>query len=370
MEKVLVTGASGFVGTHMVAALAARGYDVTATSRRRPAYLDRPAFRNVRFVAADLHDEAALARALEGVTTVFHIGALFNFFASLDELMRVNAGGTDTLARLARQAGVKRFVNFSSGAIYGTAYGNQLVTELDEPKPGDRYAKSKWAAEQKLFEHHGKDGMLAVSLRLGAIYGPGSAYGDAKALYLLKKGLLFTRPGLTNVRSSHIHVTDAVNAAIHIAAQPGAFREDAKLVSDIAMNVCDDAPTYNADLLRKADAHLPKTWPVPGLGLRLPRMRYLGVPVPGAVLKLFAWLAELLARATGTRPIFEIESIDYITCGHGLANERLRATGYVFLYPSILEALPATIAWYERTGWRVFQDGDTAAALEGAQAQV
>lgn len=364
MEKVLVTGASGFVGTQLVAALAARGFQVVATSRRKPGYLNRPAFAGVEFVAADLHDEAKLARALAGVTTVYHVGALFDFHASYDQLYQVNVLGTDKLAKLARAAGVKRFVNFGSGAIYGTGYENKLVTELDPPNPADRYAKTKWEAEQKLFEHHNKDGMLAVSLRLGAIYGPGSRYGDAKALYLLKKGLLFTRPGMTNVLSSHVHVADAAAAAIYLAGLPGTFREDAKHVSDIAVNVCDNAPTFNADLLKMADRVLPKTWKVPGLGIRLPRMRYLGIPVPGAVLKAFAWLAETFARATGTRPLFEVESIDYITCGHGLANDRLRATGYQFQFPSILEALPGIIAWYEKTGWRVFKDGDTTDALE------
>lgn len=365
MERVLVTGASGFVGTHLVAALAARGYDVVATSRRKPSYLDDAAFAGVRFVAADLHDEQALSRALEGVATVYHVGALFDFHASYDELRRVNVAGTDRLAGLARRAGVKRFVNFSSGAIYGTGYDNKLVSELDPPHPTDSYARTKWEAEQALFAHHNRDGMLVVSLRLGAIYGPGSRYGDAKALYLLKKGLLFTRPGLKNVLSSHVHVRDAVGAALHLAALPETFRDDARDLSDVAVNIADDAPTYNGDLLKLADRVLPATWRLPVLGLRLPRMRYLGIPVPAGVLKAFAWAAEAFARATGTRPLFEVDSIDYITCGHGLANDRLKAAGYRFEYPAILEALPGIVAWYEKTAWRVFKDGDTAAALDG-----
>lgn len=365
MEKVLVTGASGFVGTHLVAALVARGFDVHATSRRRPTYLDRPEFKSVRFFAADLHQEAELASALQGVTTVFHVGALFDFFASYAELHQVNVDGTDKLCSLARKAGVRRFINFGSGAIYGTGYGNKLVTETDEPMPTDRYAKSKWEAEKKMFAHHGQDGMLTTSLRLGAIYGPGSKYGDAKALYLLKKGLLFTRPGLTTVLSSHIHVRDAVRFAILVAGNPALFRSDAKAVSDVAINVCDNTPTSNGDLLSAADKLLPATWPVPGLGIRLPRMRYLGIPVPGFVLKLFAWLAEFVARVTRTRPLFEVESIDYITCGHALANERMRAAGYELAYPAILGALGEIIAWYEKTGWSVFRDGaDSMFAVE------
>ncbi len=358
VEKVLVTGSSGFVGTHLVAALVARGYAVHATSRRRPKYLDRPEFKSVRFFPADLHDGAVLADALQGVTTVFHVAALFDFFATYEQLHRANVDGTDTLCRLSRAAGVKRFVNFGSGAVYGKSYGNKLVSESDEPRPTDRYARSKWEAEKKMFEHHGKDGMLTVSLRLGGIYGPGSKYGDAKALYLIKKGLLFTRPGLTRAVSSHIHVLDAVRFAILVATMPTLFRADAQTVSDVAINVSDNSPTANGDLLRAADRVLPATWPVGETGIRLPRMRYLGIPVPGVVLKLFAWLAEFVARLTGTKPLFEVESIDYITCGHGLANARMRASGYQFAYPAILDALPEIIAGYEKTGWAVFRDGD------------
>jgi nucleoside-diphosphate-sugar epimerase len=365
MEKVLVTGASGFVGTHLVAGLVARGFEVVATSRCKPAYLASPAFGAVRFYAADLHDETALREALQGVTTVYHTAARFDFFADYESLAHVNVDGTERLCRLARAAGVKRFVNFGSGAIYGTGYGNKLVSEKDEPKPTDRYAKSKWEAEKKVFAHHGKDGMLAVSLRLGAIYGPGSSYGDATALYLLKKGLLFVKPGFGHAVSSHIHVKDAVEAAIHLAITEAAFRADAKEVADIAINVADNEPAPNAELLKAADKMLPATWRVPGLGLPLPRMRYLGVPVPAALLKGFAWLAETVARLTKTKPLFEVESIDYITCGHALDNSRLRGLGYTLLYPSILGSLGEIIGWYEKTGWRVFKDGDTSQAIEG-----
>ena len=57
-----------------------------------------------------------------------------------------------------------------------------------------------------------------------------------------------------------------------------------------------------------------------------------------------------------TRPLFEVASIHYITCGHGCTNEKLLAGGYKFLYPSLVDGLTETVKWYEETGWRIFED--------------
>lgn len=345
--RVLVTGASGFVGSHWVDHLVEEGCEVVATSRRRPGYLAREKFRGVRWIEADVTRPDTLPPLLEGVECVYHAAALFDFFARERDLMRVNADGTENLCRAARRAGVRRFVNVSSGAIYGKLYENRLCREADPPRPSDKYAQSKWEQEQRVFAHQGKDGFLAVSLRPGAIYGPGSRYGDAKALYLLKRGILFGRPGLKEVLSSHVHVRDVVRAARFLADRPETWVQNPMDPSDLAYNVCDQTPTFNGELLSRASELLPDK------GL----LGYWNVRIPAWVLKVSAWFVEAGARLIRVRPLFEVDSIDYITCGHGLTNERLTATGFRFLYPDLLAGLGETIAWYERTGWAVFRRG-------------
>jgi nucleoside-diphosphate-sugar epimerase len=343
-KPVVVTGASGFVGSYLAAELASRGETVVATSRRRPGFLD--AFPAVRFVPGDIRDEKALRAAVDGASRVYHCAALFDFWASESELMDVNANGTRALLRAAQDAGVPELVNVSSASIYGTRYGNEPVSEGAEPAPADKYARSKWAQERVLAERSSPGKLRVVSLRPGAIYGPGSHYGDAIALRLLKMGLLFCVPGFTKVVSSHAHVRDVCRAAIHLGDRA---LEESTDPTKLAYNVCDSTPTPNEDLLRKVAELIPKK----GLAGFWKHIR-----IPGFSLTIAAYFAELWATLTRSRPPFEVASIHYITCGHACSNAKLLATGYELLHPRLLDGLSETVGWYEATGWRVFADHD------------
>lgn len=341
-KPVVVTGASGFLGSYLVAELASRGESVVATSRHRPRFLD--GFPDVRFVSADIRDEKALRPAVDGASRVYHCAALFDFWASAEDLMAVNAGGTSSLVRALLDAGVPELVNVSSASIYGKRSKNRLSSEEDAAAPADKYARSKWEQELVVARRASPDKLRVVSLRPGAIYGPGSHYGDAIALYLLKRGILFCVPGLTKIISSHVHVKDACRAAIHLgdtALDPGT--DPAKL----AFNVCDSTPTFNEVLLRTVADLIPRK----GLVGFWKRVR-----IPGFSLYFAAALAELWAIVTRSRPLFEVASIHYITCGHGCTNAKLLGAGYKFLYPSLVEGLVETVRWYEETSWRVFED--------------
>lgn len=341
-QPVVVTGASGFLGSYLTAELASRGETVVATSRRRPRFLDE--YPSVRFVAADIRDKDALRPALEGASRVYHCAALFDFWQRAEDLMAVNAGGTRALVEGMTAAGVAELVNVSSASVYGKGYRNHLCVEGDAPFPADKYARSKWEQERAVAERASPGKLRAVSLRPGAIYGPGSHYGDAIALYLLKKGLLFCVPGLGKVISSHAHVKDVCRAAIHLG---DTALSDATDPIALAYNVCDSTPTFNEELLRRVSELIPRK----GLLGFWKHLR-----IPGFSLYLAAFLAELLAVVTRSRPLFEVASIHYITCGHGCTNGKLLGSGYKFMYPSLVDGLTETVGWYEATDWRVFSD--------------
>jgi nucleoside-diphosphate-sugar epimerase len=344
-KPVVVTGASGFLGSYLVAELASRGEEVVATSRRRPKFLD--GLPEVRFVSADLREGSEKLRpALEGASRVYHCGALFDFWATAAELWRVNVTGTERLIKAMQDAGVPELVNISSASVYGKHYQNHLCIETDPPAPADKYARSKWGQEGVVAARTNPDKLRVVSLRPGAIYGPGSHYGDAIALYLLKKGLLFCVPGLTKIVSSHVHVKDVCRAAIYLGDT--ALSDGADPIR-LAFNVCDSTPTFNEVLLRSVAELIPEK----GLIGFWKHIR-----IPGFSLYFAAWLAELIAVVTRTRPLFEAASIHYITCGHGASNAKLLGSGYKFLYPSLVDGLTETVRWYEATNWRVFEDLD------------
>jgi dihydroflavonol-4-reductase len=148
MGKSLVTGASGFVGSHVVRALLERGDDVrvalrASSSRVALAGLD------VEIVTAQLGDRAALRRALREVERVFHVAGTMDLRASPAELSRINVQGTRAVLEEALRAGVERVVHTSSIGAVGPARPHGAVDERTPFPPGlgVPYAESKHAAE-------------------------------------------------------------------------------------------------------------------------------------------------------------------------------------------------------------------------------
>ncbi|MFN7955042.1 MAG: NAD-dependent epimerase/dehydratase family protein [bacterium] len=347
-HTALVTGASGFIGPYLIDRLVKDGWRVRAVSRRRPGFLDDARYREVEWRAADLTRPYVLDEPLRGVDRVYHVAGLFDFFATPEELVRANADATDFVCASARANRVPELVLFSTGAIYGFGYGNRAVRESDPPEPAEAYSRSKWEAEQRAFQHNGKDGLGVLVLRPGAVYGPGSVYGDAQALYLIKRGFLCGIPGLVDVGSSHIHAADCADAAHHLANRAESWRRDATSVDQLAFNLCDPTPTSNAALIRGAARA------ITGKGL----VGVLPIRIPGFLLLLTAWLVETVARITRTRPMFETTGVRYLLTGHVLDGARLAASGYEFRYPDTLAGLAQTIRWYEGHGWKGFRRGE------------
>lgn len=345
-SKVLVTGAGGFVGTHLVNELHNQGYEITATSLNMPWYLRKQNSLKISFIPLDLKNGNNLESLVENKDVVYHLGAVFNFSAPRELLEVVNIRGTEKLAKACAKAGVKKFIYFSSGAIYGPGEDETPVDEKKQPRPADNYAWSKWEGEQKAFEQNGVNGMQVISLRPGAIYGPYSVYGDALAMWLLKKGLMVGIPGFGRIVSSHVHVKDCVKSAIHLADLSLTGSINASTPHEVAYNICDDTPTPNAELL-KAAAKLIRHKGLIGF------FSFLRLPTP--LLKFAALLAEGFAKITNSKPLFDRVSIDYITTQRSLDNRKLKKTGYQLLYPRIFDALEETIRWYEETGWRTFR---------------
>jgi nucleoside-diphosphate-sugar epimerase len=342
--KILVTGASGFIGSHLTRGLDENGLELRAGVRRLE-YADPDVSSRVHYVPFELSNPETMKHAVEGIDTIFHTAAIFNFYTPEKALFSTNVEGTESLLKVAREAGVKRFINWSSGAIYGTAYGNQSVREDFTPMPNDKYTRSKWAQEQAAYAANSRD-MQVLNLRPGAVYGPGSKYGDASALYLLKRGILCVIPGFTDYFSSHLHVEDMINAAIHLSQLSDTFNPEADKISDLAYNVADDTPMASKDLLKIASSLIPKK------GL----LGFIPVRVPVFGVRIVAFLSETWARLVKTNPLVEIDSIDYIAAGHVLSNEKIKTTGFNLKYSSIVQGIKQTIDWYEKTGWSVFRE--------------
>jgi nucleoside-diphosphate-sugar epimerase len=169
-EKVLVTGGTGFVGSHLVEALLARGDEVTCLVRD-PGRLRWIADLPVRVVRGDCSDPDSLPAAVEGASVVYHAAGLTKA-RKAGEYYAVNHIGTrnllDACARFA--AGLRRFVLVSSLAAAGPSPDGRPVTATDPPRPVSDYGRSKHRAEGEALRF--RDRVPVVILRPSAVYGP------------------------------------------------------------------------------------------------------------------------------------------------------------------------------------------------------
>ncbi len=170
--KVALTGATGYTGRHLLAALRARGDEVRALTRSSSAGAPLQA-GGVTLVPGDLCDGAALRKLVEGVDAVLHVAAVYRTAGHPDSYYReINVGGTERLLEAAGAAGVRRFVHTSTVGVHGDVK-NPPADESAPFAPGDVYQQSKAEAEVLALEFGRKRGLSLAVVRPGAIYGPG-----------------------------------------------------------------------------------------------------------------------------------------------------------------------------------------------------
>lgn len=206
-KKILVTGASGFIGSEVSRHLASKGY--------RPRLLIRRPLRDLHirdldadFVKGNLRDPKTLAGAVKGVDAIIHLGARATF-ESYERLKLDILEGSLNLMRAATGAGVQTFVYSSSLLIYGDQTSE--VNESTAADPVLDYGRIKLETETTLFQMASASKMNFAAIRLPHVYGLMDLYFQQ-----LRKGLLIL-PGLGKNIFTHLHVTDATRLLINAA---------------------------------------------------------------------------------------------------------------------------------------------------------
>ena len=199
--RVLVTGASGFVGRGLVPYLAEQGFNVRAASRAPdPSWKDSVRIESVG-------QDTDWSAALNNIDAVVHLAARAHVLKEeaidpLSEHRRVNTQGTKRLAEQCVAAGIKRFVYMSSIGVLGNnslrAKNGRAFTESDESNPHDDYSRSKLEAEQELSRI---DSLSTTIIRPPLIYGAGVPGNFQRLIGLAKKGRPFPLGGVRNKRS-------------------------------------------------------------------------------------------------------------------------------------------------------------------------
>jgi len=213
VQKVLVTGATGFIGLEVSRQLAERGMRPRLMVRRPVPGL---MLRNLdaEIMQADIRSPKSLRRILSGIDTVIHLGARAAF-EPYPRLYPSIVKGSLNLMQAAIEARVNSFVYGGSLLVYGDTA--KPIDQETKPLPGSGYGRAKLEAERHLEEMAAKAGTCLVSLRLPHVYGAHSLLFDQ-----VRRGKVFF-PGRGDNPFAHIHVIDAARALIHAAesGRPG-----------------------------------------------------------------------------------------------------------------------------------------------------
>jgi nucleoside-diphosphate-sugar epimerase len=290
MSRVLlVTGASGFVGSAILARLAAEAA-ADGNASRPVGLVRRPpaaALAGVEYrVVADLQDEAAVARAIGDADAIVHAAARVHMMRDgstdpLAEFRKVNRDATASLARTAARRGVRRLVYLSSIKVLGesTPAGRRFAAD-DAPDPRDPYGVSKLEAEVELQRIASATALEVVVVRPPLVYGPGVKANFLQLMRAIGRGMPLPLGAVRNARSL-VALDNLVDFVLVCVDHPAAAGQ--------AFNVTDGEDLSTPELARR-------------IGIALGRKAVL-LPVPPALLQAAAALVgrhAAVARLCGS----------------------------------------------------------------------
>ena len=242
--KILITGGAGFLGTALANTLVRSSAVVRVIdnlSSGDPAHLDP----GVHFTRGDVADVPKLWSVLQGVDCVYHLAARVSVSESVlypKDYNDTNVGGTVALMQAMRDAGVRRVVLTSSGAVYGDQ-AVQPVPETCIPSPASPYAVSKLAAEYYVHTIGALWGMETIALRIFNAYGPGQPFRashppviPAIVRQALSGGSIIVHGSGKQTRD-FVHVDDVVSALVSAAAAPNVNRLTINVGSGVATSI-------------------------------------------------------------------------------------------------------------------------------------
>ena len=324
MERVLITGASGFVGYHLIKAALQSGLEVFAAVRKS-SQIEHLKDLNIQYTYPDFTTVDALQKELEEKKYQYIIHAAGTTKAPDQATYNlINAAYTANLAAAAVKVGIKKFLFISSLAALGPTAGKGMITEMQPPNPVTAYGLSKLMAEKQLAIFT-MTGLPLTILRPTAVYGP-----REKDIFIIlktfKKGL---EPyiGSKPQQLSFVYVTDLAKTAVQLLFSP---QNDTYNISD--------GKVYD----RYALANITKQ--------ALNRKTF-KIHIPVFVVKMVAFISEKLAKK-GSTPALNREKLAELTAPNWACSiDKLkRDIGYQPQY-DLEKGLTETWEWYKENKW-------------------
>ena len=324
--RVLVTGATGFTGGHLVSRLAARGHGVRALVRdeRRAEPLRRA---GVEIVRGDLAEASTLPTAVAGAEVVYNVAALYRQAGLPDAIYhRVNAEGVGRLVEAAAAAGVRRVVHCSTIGVHGDV--EHPPADEDAPlRPGDVYQRTKVEGERLAREAAARTGVELVIARPSGIYGP----GDRRLLKLFR-GVARRRFVILGSGRIFYHLTYVTDVAegLRLCGETSGAAGGTYIIAGSEVRTLNEVVALIAE----------------EAGVSPPRLRLPVWPF---------WLAgaacEILCRPLGIEPPIYRRRVDFFTKSRAFRIDRARRDlGYEPEVP-LREGVRRTLQWYRQHGW-------------------
>jgi dihydroflavonol-4-reductase len=320
--KAFVTGASGFIGSHLIDHLLREKWSISALGHQSKITRED----SIEVIQGDICDSDTYLKTLKGTDVLFHLAAALG--ASLinkEEFYQINVLGTANLLEAAEEAGVSKIVHLSSAGVFGSLRKNEVATEIYPTNPISNYDKTKLEGE-KIALQKAKEGMDIIVIRPGWVYGPGDRRTfklirviNNKKFLLVSKGRRWQTP---------IHIMDLIEG-IFLCSKQGKKGEIYHLSGGEVLSVREIVETI-ATLT----------------GRRIPPLRLPLLPV-----KFTAWILEKLLTPLKIEAPLTPGKLSFFIHPKPLAIDKAKREIGFSPQINFREGMATTFDWYKKNNW-------------------
>ena len=222
--KVLITGATGFIGSHIVKALITKGHKVRALVRKSSDTSNIKGPR-VELAYGDITDPESLVAAVKGMDAVIHLAAMVSDFGPYKDFVALNIDGVKNILDAAKDEGVSRFVHFSTNDVLGIHKGGVVVDDsFPYKKTGYPYPDTKIEGEKIVFDYYKKYGLPVTVIRPSWVYGPGDRTFVPEIVDILRSGVMIYFGDKKNTISLN-YIDNLTDAVLMLLERPEATGE-------------------------------------------------------------------------------------------------------------------------------------------------
>lgn len=336
LGNCLVTGAAGFVGSHLVKALLQRGLKVRALIRNTPLALEHP---NLECFSGDVQDAQQMVQACDGIGTVFHTAAIIATLggsavtqAYRDRAFAINVGGTSNVIAACLQQGVSKLIHTSS---VDTCFNSEDDLKVDENTPYATnfvcvYIETKIQAEQAVLAANGHSGLHTCALRPDGIWGPGGSLMLDTLVEKLNAGQMVARIGGMGGLHDHVHIDNLTHAHLLAADQLGLNSP----VNGKPYFISDGQPERMFNFARPF---------FEGLGHKVPRINIPAAPIMLAM-RAWQWLHFKIGIA---EPIFSPHELNKLLVSHVVHSDAAERDFAYTPIKTVSEGMSESVKYYQ-----------------------